>query len=178
MKFLLFNESNSQEVIDLFKRVFSASEGEAEGQVIADFVANLITTTAPQDLIGCIAKENEIVVGCIFFSRLTVPTGQVAFILSPVAVSTDIQNTGIGQKLIKYGLDHLKSLNVNLAFTYGDPSYYSKTGFEQINEGIVKAPCALSQPIGWLAQSLDGQVIQPITGPTQCVEALNDPRLW
>lgn len=178
MKFSLFNESKSREVIDLFKGVFTASEGEAEGQVIADFVANLIGTTAPQDLIGCIAEENEMVVGCIFFSRLIVPSGQVAFILSPVAVSTDVQSTGIGQKLIKYGLDHLKSLNVNLVFTYGDPSYYSKTGFEQINENIVKAPCPLSQPTGWLAQSLDEQVIQPMTGPTQCVEALNDPGLW
>tara|TARA_B100000700_G_scaffold32072_1_gene30639 strand:- start:5466 stop:6002 length:537 start_codon:yes stop_codon:yes gene_type:complete len=178
MKFSLFNESKSQEVIELFKRVFSASEGEAEGQVIADFVANLIATTAPQDLIGFIAEEDEIVVGCIFFSRLIVPSGQVAFILSPVAVSTDVQGTGIGHNLIKYGLDHLKSLNVNLAFTYGDPSYYSKTGFEQINESVVKAPCPLSQPIGWLAQSLDGQVIQSMAGPTQCVEALNDPGLW
>lgn len=178
MKFSLFNELKFREVIDLFKSVFSASEGEAEGQVIADFVANLIATTAPQDLIGCIVEENEIVVGCIFFSRLTVPSGQIAFILSPVAVSTDVQSTGIGQKLIKYGLDHLKSLNVNLAFTYGDPSYYSKTGFEQISESIVKAPCPLSQPIGWLAQSLDGQVIQPMAGATQCVEALNDPGLW
>jgi len=178
MKFSLFSDSKSQEVIDLFNRVFSASEGEAEGKVIADFVANLIATTAPQDLIGCIAEENEIVVGCIFFSRLTVPSGQVAFILSPVAVSTDVQSTGIGQNLIKYGLDYLKSLNVNLAFTYGDPIYYSKTGFEQINESIVKAPCPLSQPVGWLAQSLDGQVILPMAGPTQCVEALNDPGLW
>jgi len=178
MKFSLFNESKSLEVISLFKRVFSASEGEAEGQVIEDFVANLIATTAPQDLIGCIAEDSEIIVGCIFFSRLTVPSGQVAFILSPVAVSTDIQRTGIGQKLIKYGLDHLKSLNVNLAFTYGDPNYYSKTGFEQIDESTVKAPCPLSHPIGWLAQSLDGQVIQPMAGATQCVEALNDPDLW
>jgi predicted N-acetyltransferase YhbS len=87
MMFSLFNESKSQEVIELFKRVFSASEGEAEGQVIADYVANLIATTARQDLIGCIAEENKIVVGCIFFSRLTVPSEQVAFILSPVAVS-------------------------------------------------------------------------------------------
>ncbi|MEZ5572230.1 MAG: N-acetyltransferase [Halioglobus sp.] len=178
MKFSLFSESRSREVIDLFNRVFSASEGEAEGQVIADFVTNLIGTTKPQDLIGCIAEENTKIVGCLFFSRFTVPSGQVAFILSPVAVSTDVQGTGIGQNLIQYGLDHLRSLAVNLAFTYGDPSYYSKTGFEQINEQIVKAPCHLSQPIGWLAQSLDGKEIQAMSGSTQCVEALNDPGLW
>jgi putative acetyltransferase len=178
MKFSLFSESKSQEVIDLFKSVFSASESDAEGQVIADFVENLIATTKSQDLIGCVAEEKEIIVGCIFFSRFTVPSGQDAFIMSPVAVSTDVQGTGIGQKLIQYGLDHLRSLNVSLAFTYGDPSYYSKTGFEQINEDIVKASCPLSQPIGWLAQSLNGQEIQAMAGPTQCVEALNDPSLW
>jgi hypothetical protein len=65
-----------------------------------------------------------------------------------------------------------------LAFTYGDPSFYSKTGFERINESIVKAPCPLSHPVGWLAQSLDGQAIQPMTGATKCVEALNDHKLW
>lgn len=178
MKFSLFSESESQNVIDLFKSVFSASEGEAEGQVISDFVSKLITTTRPQDLIGCIAKENEIIVGCIFFSRFIVPGGQVAFILSPVAVSTDVQGKGFGQKLIQYGLDHLRSLNVNLAFTYGDPGFYSKTGFEQISEDVVKAPCPLSQPIGWLAQSLDGNKIHAMVGPTQCVKALNDPGLW
>lgn len=178
MKFSLFSKSESQSVIDLFKSVFSASEGESEGQVIADFVSNLIATTKPQDLIGCIAEKDEIIVGCIFFSRFTVPGGQSAFILSPAAVSTNVQGTGIGQKLIQYGLEHLRSQNVNFVFTYGDPSYYSKTGFEQISENIVKAPCPLSQPIGWLAQSLDGKKIEAMTGPTQCVEALNDPDLW
>ncbi|MBJ7537219.1 GNAT family N-acetyltransferase [Marinomonas transparens] len=178
MKFSLFSKSESQSVIDLFKSVFSASEGEAEGQVIADFVSNLITTTKPQDLIGCIAEENEVFVGCIFFSRFTVPSGTTAFILSPVAVSTNVQGTGIGQKLIQYGLDYLSSQNVNLVFTYGNPSYYSKTGFAKINENIVKAPYPLSQPIGWLAQSLDGKKIEAIAGPTQCVEALNNPDLW
>lgn len=178
MQLSLYNESKYQQVIDLFKSVFSESEGEAEGQVIAGFVEKLIASTEPQDLIGCIADEQGVVVGCIFFSRFKVPSGQGAFILSPVAIATKIQGTGVGQKLIQYGLDHLKSLNVSLAFTYGDPNYYSKTGFKQISEDIVKAPCALSQPIGWLAQSLNGQEIEAMVGATQCVEALNDPQLW
>ncbi|MBT3145438.1 GNAT family N-acetyltransferase [Neptunomonas phycophila] len=178
MKYSLFTELKSREVIDLFRSVFSESEGEAEGQVISDFVSSLLATTKPQDLIGCIAEENERVVGCVFFSRFTVPSGQAAFILSPVAVSTEVQGSGIGKELIGYGLDHLRSQDVNLAFTYGDPTYYSKMGFKQISENIVNAPFPLSQPIGWLAQSLDGQEIQAMAGPTQCVDALNDPGLW
>ncbi len=178
VKCSLFNESSSPEVIDLFKGVFSASEGEQEGQVISGFVSNLISTTEPEDLFGCVAEDDKTIVGCIFFSRFTVPSGQAAFILSPVAVSTESQGKGIGQKLIRYGLDHLRSLNVNLVFTYGNPSYYSKTGFERISENVVEPPFPLSQPAGWLAQSIGGGQIKTMAGSTQCVEALNDPNLW
>ena len=178
MIFSLFCESNTHKVEDLFKAVFSASESETEGLAIAGFVSNLIDKTPPKDLIGCIAEENDVIVGCIFFSKFIVPNDQTAFILSPVAVATDVQGKGIGQKLINYGLNHLKSLNVNLVLTYGDPAYYSKTGFEQISENIVRAPYTLSQPLGWLAQTIDGSKIQAMTGPTECVEALNDPSLW
>ncbi|MDG1122547.1 MAG: N-acetyltransferase [Glaciecola sp.] len=178
MKYWIFNDSNPQKVITLFKDVFTASEGENEGQIISDFVTNLIKTTQPQDLIILTAEEQDNVIGSLCFSRFTVPGKQVAFILSPVAIASHYQGQGIGQKLIQYGLDHLRSKNVSLAFTYGDPSYYSKIGFEQINESIVKAPCPLSMPEGWLAQSLNGQKIQPMSGNTQCVEALNDPSLW
>ncbi|WP_191603419.1 GNAT family N-acetyltransferase [Marinomonas algicola] len=178
MNYLLFTATQSSEVIGLFKSVFSETEGEAEGQVIADFVSNLITTTKREDLIGCIAENNGSIVGCIFFSRLTVPSDDVAFILSPVAVLTEVQGQGIGKTLIEYGLEHLKAQNVSLAFTYGDPAYYAKFGFKHMDENIVKAPCPLSQPIGWLAQSLDGHSIQAMKGATQCVDALNDPSLW
>jgi len=178
MTFKLFNESDIGAIVALFQRVFSDAEGEAEGQVIADFVKELISTTPPSAVIGFTAWEGDAVVGGIFFSQLIVPSGQLAFILSPVAVSTDVQGRGIGQALIRYGLDHLKSLGVELVFTYGDPGYYSKVGFEQITEAIVKAPCPLSQPIGWLAQSLDGGALLAMSGPTRCVEALNDSGLW
>ena len=150
MKYSLFDSSKSEEVVDLFTKVFSESEGEKEGLVLGDFVSKLVSYTDPQDLVGCVVEEGANIVGCVFFSRFTVPSGQVAFILSPLAISTACQRKGIGQKLIGYGLDHLKSENVSLVFTYGDPSYYSKTGFQQISESVVKAPLPLSEPIGWL----------------------------
>ena len=121
---------------------------------------------------------NEHIVGCIFFSRFVVPTDKVAFILSPVAIATSEQGTGIGQRLIGYGLEYLKSLKVDLAFTYGDPNYYSKTGFKHLSESIVKAPFELSQPEGWLAQSLDGNPIGAMQGSTKCVWALSDKKYW
>ena len=178
MKFSLFNSSNTQEVIELFTEVFSESENESEGQLIGKLVSDLVATTESEDLIGFVASSNERVVGCILFSRFVVPGDKVAFILSPVAIATSVQGTGIGQQLINYGLDHLKSLKVNLAFTYGDPRFYSKVGFSQISESVVKAPYELSQPEGWLAQSLDSNPIGSMQGPSKCVEALSDQKYW
>ncbi|MFN7638680.1 MAG: hypothetical protein ACK5SD_17290, partial [Pseudanabaena sp.] len=48
---------------------FSASEGEDEGISIGNLVLNLINKTKPSELIGCVAKDNNIIIGCVFFSR-------------------------------------------------------------------------------------------------------------
>ncbi len=178
MNFSLFDPSGTHDIVALFVSVFSASEGDDEGISIGDLVSNLITSTKPSDLIGCVATDSGNIVGCIFFSRFIVPSGQVAFILSPVAIDTKHQGSGIGQQLINFGLEYLRSQKVSLVFTYGDPVFYSKTGFEQISENVVKAPFPLSQPIGWLAQSLDGEHIQAMNGSSKCVEALSDPSYW
>lgn len=43
---------------------------------------------------------------------------------------------------------------------------------------VIAAPWPLSQPIGWLAQTLDGTPVPVIRGETRCVSAFNDPALW
>lgn len=178
MELSKFNPSQSQQVIELFTKVFSASEGETEGRNIGDLVSDLITTTETHDLVGFVAISGSSIVGSIFFSRLVLPSKKVAYILSPVAIATKVQGKGIGQQLINYGISHLKSLSVDLAFTYGDPNFYSKVGFKPISESIVKAPLKLTYPEGWLAQSLDGSSIKAMQGTTHCVEALDDQKYW
>ena len=101
-----------------------------------------------------------------------------AFILSPVAIDTDYQKKGIGQKLILFGIDYLKQKQIALLFTYGDPNYYKKVGFQQVSETVIKAPLKLTYPEGWLAQSLVKDVIEPIEGPSTCVNALNHQHYW
>jgi len=101
-----------------------------------------------------------------------------AFLLSPVAIHTNYQGKGTGQKLINFGLNTLKENGVELVFTYGDPNFYSKVGFSLIAEKLVKAPLKLTYPEGWLGQSLISNDIEPIKGNSFCVEALNKPDLW
>ncbi len=178
MNLLPYSPSDTEEIKQLFTKVFSDSEGQSEGLVIGNLVYDLMTGTDVQDLYGFVAVENEKIIGSIFFTRLTFESEVNAFLLSPVAIHTNYQGKGFGQKLINFGINYLKENGVGLVFTYGDSKFYSKVGFSLINEKLVKAPLTLTYPEGWLGQSLVSDEIEPITGSSYCVEALNKPEYW
>jgi len=178
MKLSAYNPSNTEEIKQLFTKTFSDSEGQSEGLLIGNLAYELMTSTNAHDFYCFVATENEQIIGSIIFSKLSFESEINAFLLSPVAISTSYQGKGIGQKLINFGLNSLKENGVELAFTYGDPSFYSKVGFSLITEKIVKAPLKLTYPEGWLGQSLVSDEIEPITGNSYCVEAFNNPDIW
>ena len=178
MKLLTFRSGNIEEIKQLFTKVFSDSEGQSEGVLIGNLTYDIMTGTDSQDLYGFIATENKQIIGSIFFTRLTFESGVNAFLLSPVAIHTSHQGKGIGQKLINFGINHLKENRVSIVFTYGDPDFYSKVGFKLITEKTAKAPLKLTQPEGWLAQSLVSDEVEPIAGNSYCVEAFNKPEIW
>ncbi len=171
--------ARESDICDLFVATFSASEGQDEGAVIGGLVRDLMKTTPDQDLFIWSAYEDEELLGCIFFSRLIfAQDDRTAFILSPVAVKTDRQKMGIGQRLIAHGLDGLRQNRIDFVTTYGDPKYYAKAGFRQITEELAQAPLMLSFPEGWLGQSLLSADERPLRGVSTCVPALNKPELW
>jgi putative acetyltransferase len=178
MNFGVYESSCALDIKKLFTDVFTNSEGEEEGNLIGNLAFELQETTDPRDIFGFLAKDGEIIAGCIFFTRMTFEISISAFILSPVAISTQYQNQGLGQKLIKFGINQMKNNDVELVFTYGDPNYYSKVGFIHITEEIVKAPLKMTFPEGWLAQSLTSDEIEPIRGNSTCVKALMKQKYW
>jgi len=173
-----YSPSNIKEVKQLFTKVFSDSEGESEGLLIGNLAYELMASTDAQDLYGFVAIEKEEIIGSILFTKLTFESEVNAFLLSPVAIQTNHQGKGIGQKLINFGIKHLKENGVVLVFTYGDSKFYSKVGFSRIPEKLAKAPFKLTYPEGWLGQSLVSDKIEPIKGSSYCVEALNNPEYW
>lgn len=183
MEFSVYHPSEVNEIKNLFTKTFADSESEAEGTVVGNLAYDVMKTTDSRDLFVFVARDlernsGEQIAGCIIFSRLTFENGKNAFLLSPVAVSTDYQGKGTGQALINFGLNTLKDCGIELAFTYGDPGFYSKMGFTSVSETVIKAPLPLSHPEGWLGQSLVSQGIEPIHGKAKCVEAMNKPEIW
>lgn len=178
MDFRACKSSDSPAIEDLFVSVFSKSEGEEEGALIGKLVKGMMATTHSQDLYGFVAVDGEQIVGAIFFSRLSFEEDIDVFVLAPVAVHSARQGMGIGQALITYGLREMEKEGVSFVTTYGDPSFYSKVGFHPISQDLIAAPLELSQPEGWLGQSLTDDPIEAIPGDCTCVKALDDPAYW
>eukprot|EP00487_Bulimina_marginata_P005844 TRINITY_DN24476_c0_g1_i1.p1 TRINITY_DN24476_c0_g1~~TRINITY_DN24476_c0_g1_i1.p1 ORF type:complete len:101 (+),score=10.75 TRINITY_DN24476_c0_g1_i1:24-326(+) len=97
MKYALYKQADTQEIITLFDDTFSDSEGKEEGALIAKLIQDFFTLPAnEEDLHIFVAQdENERIVGSIFFSRLTFANGENIFLLAPVAVATECHGQGV-----------------------------------------------------------------------------------
>ena len=178
MEFRMYNPSEAKAIKDLFVSVFTKAEGGQEGTLIGNLVRKLIASTDSRDLYGFVAVDGGQIVGSVFFSRLTFEKDIDVFILSPVAVHSDHQGLGTGKALITRGLREMKKDGVRFVTTYGDPGFYSKVGFSPLSQDTVQAPYELSQPQGWLGQSLTDDSVEPIPGSCSCVQALDHPAYW
>lgn len=178
MNFRDYTKSEIQAIVQLFVSVFTNSEGPAEGGLIGKLAVDLFETTLPADLFNFVAEADSQIIASIFFSRLNVKPNIKAFMLSPVAVHTRHQGKGVGQALINYGLKKLTDDGVSVVLTYGDPNFYQKVGFHQISYDSIRPPYKLTQPHGWLGQSLCDDPIDELSGLVSCVEALNNPVYW
>ncbi|ELP4887204.1 N-acetyltransferase [Vibrio cholerae] len=180
MNFSLYKSQQKLEIIDLFQNTFSDSEGSEEGTVIGKLVSDFLSHSLQEDdlfvFVAC--DDHQRVIGSILFSKLSFPNEENVFLLAPVAVATKWHGQGIGQALIRFGLETLKEKDISHVITYGDIRFYSKVGFTAINEEMIQAPLTLSYPEGWLAQSLTGQAITPISGKPTCLEAIANPVYW
>ena len=178
MQFRHHTPNDSQAIVSLFKSVFAKAEGETEGALISRLAEDLLNNTKERDRYCFVALKNGPIVGAIFFSRLRFEQDMEAFILAPVAVHNDYQGQGIGQGLINHGLSELNKKGVSVVLTYGDPAFYGKVGFCSISPDTVIPPVVLSQPQGWLGQTLNGDAIETLSGQCTCVDALQDPAYW
>lgn len=170
---------NIDRIVDLFADTFACSEGAEEGKLIGDLARDLMVTTPADDLMVYSAFDNQVLIGTIIFSRLTFANDRrTVFILSPVAVAPSCQGKGVGTGLLNDGLEKLRRVGVDVVLTYGDPNYYSRVGFNHIDPETVCPPFVLSQPEGWLGQSLSHKPIGRLEGPSYCVQALGNPHFW
>lgn len=174
----ILEKSCQSEIIDLFTKVFTISEGEKEGGLIGGLVSCLSSRIDNREVICFGTWEQEKLIASIFFTRLRFDQPIKIYMLAPVAVSTENQGQGVGQALIRHGLNVMKGRSVSAVVTYGDPAFYSKIGFSRLPEAVIQAPLELSMPDGWLGQSLTSAAVPTVNQRPSCVAPFNDPVYW
>jgi putative acetyltransferase len=178
MEFKILDNNNKEEVASLFTSVFSSSEGGHEGKLIGSLASALAARTDNQETICLGAYADGALIGAIFFTRLRFAEPVEAYMLAPVAINTAHQGRGIGQALIRFGLDELKNRSATLVVTYGDPAFYSQVGFQALSEDVIQSPQQLSMPEGWLGQPLSGEAIPILNSRPACVQEFDNPAYW
>ncbi len=125
----------------------------------ADLVEAL--RTGRDMLLALVARSAEEVVGHVAFSRLMVedPTGETGAVgLAPIAVRPDLQNQGLGARLIEAGCSELLALGESVVLVVGSPSYYTRFGFSV--EAAERYPSAYSGPY-FMARFLQDPAMSP-----------------
>lgn len=81
--------------------------------------------------LSLVATEGGEIIGHVAFSPVKI-NGEAGdwYGLGPVSVWPDHQRAGIGQALIREGLQRLKSISAGGCVLLGDPAYYCRFGFE------------------------------------------------
>jgi putative acetyltransferase len=178
MDFRILDSRHEIEVKELFTLAFAKSDGEDEGRLVGGLAAQLAARADNQEIICIGAYHEEVLSGTIFFTRLRFHEPAEVYMLAPVAVSIAHQCKGVGQALIKFGLQEMENRSASIVVTYGDPAFYSKLGFRALSEDTLRAPLPLSIPEGWLGQSLTGEPISKLKSRPVCVPEFDNPEYW
>ncbi len=96
--------------------------------------AGLVDSLRADDavLVSLVAESEKQIVGHILFSRMSIEAANrsvSAVALAPVAVLPQHQRKGIGEAMIRRGLDLLRDRGEQIVIVLGHPDYYPRFGF-------------------------------------------------
>jgi putative acetyltransferase len=128
----------------------------------ADLVDGLRTDDAV--LLSLVAALDKRVVGHVLFSRIWIegdgePVAAAA--LAPIAVLPSHQRRGIGEQLIRNGLDRLREQHEQIVIVLGHPDYYSRFGFSNEKARSLESPFP---PEAFLALELFSHALNGLRG--------------
>ncbi len=86
--------------------------------------------------LSLVVIEGNEVVGHIAFSPVAIAEAEGWYGVGPVAVRPDRQRRGIGQALVRAGLERLQGSGAAGCVLVGDPAYYRRFGF-RVPSGLV-----------------------------------------
>ena len=115
-------------------------------------------------LVSLVAEVGGEVVGHVLFSRMDVEADGAPLYaagLAPVAVKPGLQGQGIGDALIRAGLDRLREQGAAISFVLGHEAYYPRLGYSPELGARFASPFARPH---FMAMMLDKEAAWPLGG--------------
>ena len=168
-------KSDKESIRSVHRNAFDPSEREPVSQLAIDILED--KTALP--ILSLVAEQDGEIIGSIIFSSVSIEgvKGVSAYILSPLAVASSAQSRGIGIQLIDQGLETLKERGAEIVLVYGDPNYYTRTGFRAGHK--LKPAHKLQYPEeAWMARELVEGILAKTEGVVQCASSLDSPEHW
>jgi len=105
--------------------------------------------------VSLVAIEEDAVVGHVAFSPVTIGGENLGwFGLGPVSVRPDRQGQGIGQALVRAGMERIRALGASGSVVLGAPAYYVRFGYA-VHPGLTYPGAA--DPSYFMGLSLAGE---------------------
>ena len=119
---------------------FSAFSGDPQIPILLDLLRE---SWAWDDELSFVVEVEGELAGHVLYTRavLDAPKRLVdVLVLSPVGVRPDLQNRGIGSRMIQQSLGYVASRSEPLVFLEGSPRYYPRFGFQRASDLGFVAP--------------------------------------
>ena len=160
-------------------------KGAFPDEPVDALVADLLKDPSARPTVSLIAIAGDRPVGHILFSKLRLAgSGQddavSLSILAPLAVLPEVQNKGVGGRLIEAGLKQLREAGVDLVLVLGHPDYYPRHGFAPAGALGLEAPYPILEKNAgaWMVRALRPGLLGSVRGRVLCADALDKPELW
>jgi len=169
------NDADLNDVLFIEREAFNSTKE-------AELTRDLLADPTAKPLISLIAFVDSSPAGHVLFTKahLTSNPELSVSILAPLAVVPSFQRQGVGEALVKKGLQLLTKADVDLVFVLGHPTYYPRHGFTPAGKLGFKAPYPIPEKDAdaWMVQELHPNIIGTASGKIICCDALNKPEHW
>ncbi len=128
-------------------------------------------------ILSLVAISNNKIVGHILFSPVTIETqkGVIEGMgLAPMAVLPELQNHGIGSKLVKEGLRIINNTTCPYVIVLGHEKYYPRFGFQRASKYGLKSQWKGVPDEAFMAMILNDSVMKEVSGIVRYRDEFNE----
>lgn len=138
---IIIRKEEARDLADVFQVNATAFQRPEEAELVNTLRMNPAVFIADLSLV---AEVDGAIVGHILFTRCWIEDGSgnsvESLALAPMAVLPELQRKGIGDRLVRSGLERARNLGFRSVIVLGHARYYPRFGFTQAGQWNIRPP--------------------------------------